>query len=164
MSLSNYLHPSISTLSAVATWPYTGLPGTPPNSRILAEMWLLPWKVVRLQPYWWLQPCWVTHSSSRLTPIGHIGHCNCKCQPRACIHTITCPTACPGDTLQSRSSHGHGQMYFKHLTHRALDSTYAVQGRKHHIVKHSSPPPSTLISLHCTESRFMPCNNSIVSR
>jgi len=28
--------------------------------RILAEMWLLSWKVVRLkpdQPYWWLRPC-----------------------------------------------------------------------------------------------------------
>jgi len=29
-SLSNYLQPSISTLSTVTTWPYTGLPGMPP--------------------------------------------------------------------------------------------------------------------------------------
>ena len=47
-------------LSTVATWLPTSLPGALPNLWILAEMWLLPWKVVWLkldQPYWWLWPC-----------------------------------------------------------------------------------------------------------
>ena len=35
-SLSNYLQPLISTLSTVATWPYTGLPGALSNH----EYWL----------------------------------------------------------------------------------------------------------------------------
>ena len=46
--LLNYLQPSVSTLSTVATstlstvamWLPTGLLGTPSNSRILARMWL----------------------------------------------------------------------------------------------------------------------------
>jgi len=54
VAFKTYLHPSISTLSTVATRPYTGLPGVPLNSRILAEMWLLSQKVEGLkldQPY-----------------------------------------------------------------------------------------------------------------
>ena len=35
--LSNYLQPLISTLSTVPTWPYTGLPGAPPNYVVVAS-------------------------------------------------------------------------------------------------------------------------------
>jgi len=54
-SLSNYLQPSTFTLTTVSRWLLTSLPGVQSNLRILAEMWLLPRKVVQLklnQLYW----------------------------------------------------------------------------------------------------------------
>jgi len=78
-SLSNYLQPLTSTLSTVARWLLIGLPGVSPNSRILAEMWLLPQKVVRLkadQLYWWLRPCQGTGGSGRpVCFVEYLGVC-----------------------------------------------------------------------------------------
>jgi len=51
---------SISSSVNRAVWLPTSLLGAPPNSWILAGMWLLPRKVVQLkpgQPYWWLRAC-----------------------------------------------------------------------------------------------------------